>query len=305
MDLYYRVLWIENDSDWAESIEEDIQEFVEDKGFIFEKKLIAQKEEDIRYNMYDLILMDLNLASSPTGDNLIQQIRELGVFTNVIFYSASGIEEIRNKGKEKALEGVYYSGRNEKLFLDKVKAVIETTIKKVEDLSNLRGLVMAEVSELDAMMDSIVVKYFCTPDRLDVFHKKITENREKWLHKNLESTDSSCEKKCTLSLRKLPIESIAGSIDSSQKAHAIHELLKDINADNHLHVDNKNFMNNYNAEIISVRNNLAHCESKEKDGLEILCTRKGDVTFSADSFKAIRINIAKYKELYKRIHAEL
>ena len=48
-------------------------------------------------NKYDLILMDLNLADAPSGDELIQQIRSLGVYTDVVFYSAGGIETIKQK----------------------------------------------------------------------------------------------------------------------------------------------------------------------------------------------------------------
>ena len=160
MKLKYKILWIENEQDWVDSIEDQIQEYLEDLGFTYDMKLIGKEEKNIAYNDYDLILMDLNLADQPNGAELISKIRELGSYTDVVFYSSMGIDALRETGKEKELEGVYYSGRTpETSFVKKVKAVIDSTLKKVQDLANLRGLVMAEVSELDEKMEDVLRKY--------------------------------------------------------------------------------------------------------------------------------------------------
>ena len=45
---------------------------------------------------------------------------------------------------------------------NKMKTVIDLTVDKLNDLTNLRGLVMAEVSELDMIMKEIISKYFFT-----------------------------------------------------------------------------------------------------------------------------------------------
>lgn len=112
---------------------------------------------------------------------------------------------------------------------------------------------------------------------------------------------NNCDKKCTLSLRNKTIKEIAEAYDSSQRAHSIHVILRDLNADGKFGVENKSFFESYREEIIEQRNNLAHCESKMENGLEILCTRKGDKTFSAEDFKKIRQNIAKYNKLFNKI----
>lgn len=43
MRLKYKILWIENEEDWVDSIYDQIQEHLSDLGFEFEKKLIAPK----------------------------------------------------------------------------------------------------------------------------------------------------------------------------------------------------------------------------------------------------------------------
>lgn len=305
MRLKYKILWIENEIDWMESVEDDLKTIITtDYSFKYEMTNCTKEESDINYNEYDLILMDLNLDGEPTGDRLIQKIRENGVYTDVVFYSSGGLDTIKEKARELGLEGVYFSGRNNVEFIKKVKKVIETTIKKVQDLSNLRGLVMSEVSELDSMMEEIILSYYNSEERMTRFHKHITANREKSMKRSLSHPDpNKCDKLCELSWRSSNILDYIKVLDSSQKAHAIHEMLNDVNADGHLGFVDGKFFDTYNAEIISVRNNLAHCESFITDGQEVLKTRKGDVTFSENDFKAIRENITKYNELFKALFA--
>lgn len=294
MNLKYRILWIENEEDWVESIEDQIQEYLEDLGFVYERKLIAKEEQDISYNDYDLILMDLNLADQPNGAELISKIRDLGVYTDVVFYSASGIDELRAKGREKELEGVFYSGRTpDTAFVNRVKAVIDATLKKVQDLNNLRGLVMAEVSELDAVMDRIIPSYFSTAEKMELFHKHITANRETTLQKSL-----NCTNKCQLTWRGKDIQEIVSLLDSSQKARAIKIIIEQSRPDLY---SESNFYEEYNATIITPRNELAHCKSELHDGQEILLTRKGDKCFNEAFFKEIRKNILKYSSIFNEL----
>lgn len=294
MDLKYRILWIENEEDWVESIEDQFQEYLEDLGLVYERKLIAKEEQDISYNDYDLILMDLNLADQPNGAELISKIRDLGVYTDVVFYSASGIDELRAKGREKELEGVFYSGRTpDTAFVNRVKAVIDATLKKVQDLNNLRGLVMAEVSELDAMMDKIIPSYFNSAEKMELFHKHITANRETTLQKSL-----NCANKCQLTWRGKDIQEIISLLDSSQKARAIKIIIEQSRPDLY---SESNFYEEYNATIITPRNELAHCKSELHDGQEILLTRKGDKCFNEAFFKEIRKNILKYSSIFNEL----
>jgi CheY-like chemotaxis protein len=300
MKLKYKILWIENEQDWVESIEDQIQEYLEDLGFNYEMKLIGKEEKDIAYNDYDLILMDLNLADQPNGAELISKIRELGSYTDVVFYSSMGINELRNKGKEKELEGVYYSGRTpESSFINKVKAVIDSTIKKVQDLSNLRGLVMAEVSELDVKMMDIIKKYYVqneTEELKNTFHKHITKKLEERFKKALEGCEKK-EKVCYHKWKNEPIESIIPQMEAAQLAKAVNYLIP---ADLYSPV-RANFFEDYKAEIVDTRNQLAHCASKIEDGKEILITRDGDKTYNDESIKEIRKSILKYSEIFTKL----
>lgn len=305
MRLKYKILWIENEEDWVDSIYDQIQEHLSDLGFEFEKKLIAKEEESVNYDEYDLILMDLNLAEQPNGAELIERIRNLNVFTDIVFYSSVGIDTLREKGREKNLEGVYYSGRTpDSSFVRKVCQVIDSTIKKVQDLSNLRGLVMAEVSDLDSLMDEIIVKYYVDQSLLDEFHRRITKNKENNIKKSLDNDGIDCEKTCKLNWRQFNIDKLLKIIDSSQKVRAINILLerhKKQGTDLYQSLNDKGFVDNYLQDIIYVRNNLAHCSSVIENGKEILKTRSGDLFFDTDMIIDIRKKIREYHELFLKI----
>ena len=300
MDLKYKLLWVENDKDWAESIQDQIEDIAKRYGFDLEVRLIT-KEEDIDYNVYDFILMDLNLADMPTGDQLIKKIRNHGVFTTVVFYTAGGADVIKEKIDSMSLEGVFYSDRGAQALVEKVGKVMEASIKKTQDLNYLRGLVMAEVSELDAMMDDIIIKYFSEIDNglREKFNKKvIKKDREKNYKKALiPNAGNSCAKDCTLNWVDLEPFDLINTIDSSMKARATNYIVEFVNTQN-ANIDLKFNYNNYLIEIINVRNNLAHCESQIVDGTEILKTRNGDVSFDNNEFRKIRENIRKYNQLF-------
>lgn len=303
MKLEYRILWIENESDWVESIEDQIQEYLENLEFIYSRELIAKEESGIDYNKYDLILMDLNLADHPNGAELISKIRELGVYTDVVFYSAR-VDELKVQGKDKGLEGVYYSGRTpEDSFVRKVTTVIDTTIKKVQDLNNIRGLVMAEVSELDTLMSSLIDAYYIkngSDEKSKVFRKHLVEDIEKTTRNKLSGSEN-CDKKCKHKWHSLPISSIISDFefDASRKARAIKLIIETEKIP--YTPQNSNFYEDYRIEMLTMRNHLAHCISRRKEGKEILITKNGEVEFDDNRFREIRQQIRKYNNLFNEI----
>ena len=303
MKLKYRILWIENESDWVESIEDQIQEHLESLEFIYEKNLIAKEDSCIDYNLYDLILMDLNLATHPNGAELISKIRKLGVYTDVVFYSAR-VDELKAQGKDWELEGVYYSGRTpEEAFVRKVRSVIDSTIKKIQDLNNLRGLVMAEVSELDTKMLSLIDKYyikngseFKTLEFKTILRKDVEKSIKKKLIKG-----EKCDKTCKHKWDSCAINEIIDDFefDASKKARIIDLIIKKEKIS--YEAKYGNFYEDYLRDILNMRNQLAHCISTIKGGKEILFTKKGEIEFDDDKFLEIRSQIKYYNQFFDNI----
>ena len=163
---------------------------------------------------------------------------------------------------------------------------------------------MAEVSDLDSLMDEIIRKYFIDQSLLDRFHQKITKKKEKSIKKILVNESEACEKTCTLNWRQFDINKLVDIIDSSQKVKAINILLewqKEQGNELYTSPNDKVFVENYNSDIIEVRNKLAHCSSVVENGKEILKTRNGDLIFDTDRITEIRKKIREYHELFLKM----
>ena len=172
MDLNYNILLFEDDSGYVDSIEGLLEDYLDDLGFKLElcvKADVNQLNELISDDKWNLILMDYNLRSSEKGDELIKQIRSHELYTEIIFYSEDlGFED---KIKSELIDGVYFV-RGRVTLIEKVKKVIDVTLKKNHDINNMRGLVIAETIDLEIKMDSLILSYFGSDDeKRDVFEK--------------------------------------------------------------------------------------------------------------------------------------
>lgn len=306
MRLNYCVLWVENDNEWAESIREEIEDSIRSFGLRPELHIVPKDEDTQGYTGYDLILMDLALAGGKSGDEVISRVRSLDIFTNVVFYTASGVAAVKDKARAMDLEGVYFADRNQVQFIRKINAIIEASVRRLQDLVNLRGVVMAEVSELDSLMEHIVMKFFHSQEKCDEFHKHISSDREKSIKKLL--VKKGCESTCYISWKDRSIDEILEQLDSSQKARAI-KLVIDYLAgfDSKFSIfRTQNFYENYFNAIIAVRNKLAHCvEVKQNDGTIVLKTRNADMVYGDAEIVKIRKQIQYYRELFETILATL
>lgn len=306
MNLQYSILWIENDSDWVGSIDDEIKDFLIDMGFDPSITLHAKEDADM-YNDYDLILMDMALEDAKSGDMLIKEIRNHNIFSDVVFYTGGGVRTIREKANTLGLEGVYFADRQTN-FIDKVKTIILTTIKKVQDLNNIRGLVMDEVSQLDKQMEDIIYYYFVekeTDERKKLFHQKITSDIEKSAKRKLEN--DNCDKKCEHIWRNQDLKDIIPSVafDTNQKAHTINAILEKEGIDFDLKRDN--FYKSYSNDVITMRNNLAHSVSEIKNGVEVLiCKKNGkEIEFKSETCAAIRKELCVYRDFLSEVSLKL
>lgn len=159
MRLEYRILWFEDIESSFNAKKRLVKRVVEDLGFIFpdpKNEVDSTNLDKIDFQFFDLIIADLNLANGERGSEILTTIREKGVYTEVVFYSSQGEDYVRSELAKFQIDGAYCADRANDDFIDKVEKVILTTIKKVQDLNNIRGLIMAETSDIDNTMLSII-----------------------------------------------------------------------------------------------------------------------------------------------------
>lgn len=305
MSLIYKVLWIDDNKDDYKKEEKALKKFIED--LFFEPKIdfcedIASAKEYIDSEKYDVIFSDYNIDEE-RGNDFISYIREKSVNTEVLFYSG------QNQLPEGRLDRVTFffgtgSHREERL-LKKMKDLISLTIEKLNDLTQLRGLVMAEVSELDNKMDQLISDYFLIENEKEMklrrtyFDDKIVKKVETSTKQKLERVDCK-QKTCKHKWHNKSMQDIISSIDfeSSKKALTIDLLIEKLAYD----FRNGQFYDTYLNEIIYKRNDLAHSYSEIEKGEEILKTKKhGPQIFTKDNIADIRRDIKKYHLIFNEL----
>lgn len=284
-----------------------ISNYIKDeKGFeldINEIQTFKQFKEEIGFESlknYDLLLVDLNLDDDGNGDGnkIIEEIRQSDIYTEIIFYS-SHYGHLIDLLKENRTEGIFTSERNQ--IDTKAKKIIDVTLHKIQDINSLRGLIMAEVSDLDIMKEEII---YLASQKID--EKKL----EKYTLDKIKISGNSSKNQAQNFLDNLDTISFSvlfekiGFVDSNKKAMTIGEALKKLNIEEPVNKDT--FTQPYIANILDKRNKFAHikeCDGKDEKGNE--CKVIGGIPFTEEKCIEIRKEIRKYKKILGEIKNQI
>jgi len=316
MKLKYKILWVEDEEDSIKIKAKNIRLYLENEyGFecsLDDITILDYEEFETNYidddkmkidtdiEQFDLVLVDFNLGEAQhTGDKLIKVVRDGNIYSEILFYS-SDLDSLKEKLNKHFIDGIFTSNRDE--LEEKIKKLIRVTIKKVQDVNNLRGLIMAEVAELDRIKERIISKFNLIAN--DEFKKYIKEKVFSKIKNDLESLtclvkieDSECDYK-DIDLVKLQKNFF---YDTNKKSRSIYKIKKQkCNEINFVHEE-------YKTNIIDKRNVLAHQEEELRaDGIKILKYPNGnDFEFTEEECNKIRKEIKKYKKLLEDIELNI
>lgn len=323
MSLQYNILWVDDRKEDYQilDMDKDIESYVKDLFFIPHIDFFDNVEDAVKSaksKKYDVIFSDYNIEEQKDGQAFITEIRNNNVKAEVLFYSA--LHEPPAKGWDRISFLRLQSADAYEDLKTKMKSVIDLTIEKLNDLTNLRGLVMAEVSELDNLMEDIIREFYSKKKSDSVewndFKKKVIKEAQKSTLKKIKNgvvdivkkdgrkkdvtiEKGECPKNCThVWMGAKNIDEVISNFefDSSKKAHTINEILRKVT------ISKKFVFKDYDENIIKVRNDLAHSRSVMKKGQEILATKKkGEKSFAESDLVAIRKSIVKYHELFEEL----
>lgn len=315
MGLLYNILWVDDRIDEYKMLEIDreIESYVRELFFephLYMYENVEDAEKDLKSRRYDVIFSDFNISENKSGEDFINYIRKQNVNTEVLFYSAKQDLPIIS------LDRISFLNLKRDASYDELKkkmiSLIDLTIEKLNDLTSLRGLVMAETSELDKNMEDVCYRYFVQnkTDISDHIFEEVIKSLEKDYLNKLEKSNN-CDKKCSHKIRKLIYkENIITNIafDSSRKARSVKKIIKETNFSLDNYGINEDFYEAYLKEIIETRNLLAHSYSIIKDsGEENLISKKDgkEIVFDKDIIKNIRKRILLYKNILSDLYNKL
>lgn len=304
MKLHYKILWIDDQiEDYIDmGIKDEFESYIELLGFIpsvecFENGTVA--EQSINTKKYDLILSDYNIeGANEQGDVLIQKIRDGGVFTEVLFYSAQpDFDTIaKNLYRDRVSFFSLIGDESFKGFKEKVFKLVDHTVSKLQELNSIRGLVMSETSELDNTVEEILFSFLSKGSEgsamLKAYICDIVLDSSK---SNLKKAEKFCEQ---------DIFDIVKSrlFDADKKSRAVNKLIEVIGTKEEQF---QKFYERYKVDVLDTRNDLAHAKSDTIDGIDyLIITRKGEeepVKFNQEKCIQIRQNLRKHSSLLKEI----
>lgn len=159
MKIEYTILWVDDSPGWVEPVKDAINDYLDEQGFRLVVILLTRGDgidDIISSEEIDLIIMDQKLPGT-TGADLITQIRSQdNKYTDIIYYSQD--PKVNLEGLSGGNDGIYRTTREN--AEDTIKHVVDTTIKKTQDINNMRGLVIAETLDIEAQIENIITKYF-------------------------------------------------------------------------------------------------------------------------------------------------
>jgi CheY-like chemotaxis protein len=289
MRLDYNILWFEDSEDYVESLKPRLEDFIKEFGFEPEFTIVPNGSdlfELLDNNSFDIILMDFNLdVESGNGGVLINRIRDQEFYIEILFYSAqSGFREHINQH----LDGVFFADRDE--LFEKSKKVINLTIKKSQDINNLRGLVIAESIDIESKMDEMLMSYFRIDDEKDAVFRKIVNPRFNAL--NFKKKCDLINRICKIKVKCLEKKNndMGEDRDLKEKISNLKQLKKEIGK--------------IEKEIIDVRNILAHTkEDPEKKNTLVskINKNKEEIIINDNWCKEKRNDIRRQSENLERL----
>jgi ribosomal protein S3 len=328
MRLKYEILWFEDEPEVVEEdIGNEVKNFLIRLGFepiITHKKNGQGLNELIKNKNYDLIISDLNLGEYEAGDILIDNIREQSIFTEVLLYSATPtdiIEIIERHGR--MIERISFAVGLAELR-NKIKNIINITVKKVQDVNNMRGLVIAETIDLELIIEGIMKRYFnIIPEtNIDTYKEELLSEIYKgkldYCTSELEYLKKIDEKNisCLIDEDVVTIYDLYQALQSILKKHikAINVTINNkISPEEKSRLEGikselvllKGELTNFDSEVIRLRNTLAHVQEKlNGDGTPCLeSINKGGtrIIFDENKYSEIRVNLQKHSTNLNKI----
>lgn len=315
MDLTYKILWCEDNDEWFEQISKKVEEYVLSKNLKAEIMRIKRGDFEINdydFNSYEIMIIDYQLEDSTLGDNVIEGIRENKFYNDVVFYSSNGRKVADDVLRAKGLQGVFISDRQNRRLLNTVRSLIDKSLKRSENLVNIRGIVMDTTSRYDNLIQNLILKIF---DRLvdEENYKQLLKYTSSTLIKSYEERTGNFISDFT-ELNNENFKDILchREFNSYMKNRLLNKALSSdfsLKEDfekvyfNYFSDDKDKgkicFMQHYEEDIISHRNDLAHAHPETTKSGDLLIGQKNGqkIIFNSKLCGVIRENLIKYEAM--------
>ena len=276
MKLEFRLLIVDDDPNGIREAIGILEEYLENKGFSMSRRIADDFSNRGLRNLarlegknYDLVMIDYNLGQTDTdGAVAALRLRRDLQYTDMVFYSSDPSLNLYGKLAEHEVSGVFIANRDE---LDTaLTGLADTVIGKAVDLNHMRGIAMAEVAEMDLLMEETLVRAFQpTGEYFAAAANRTTKKLRESMQENLTQLNQCLEE-----------GSLADVVSDSRLFSSAHKYMAVRRVANSLSerpIEELDVLKSYQADIIDNRNMLAHAkEHPAEDGKTDLRSIKGN-----------------------------
>ncbi len=279
MQLEYKILWADDSDDNIETYSHPIVEFLEDEGFvskIYPCRTKIELESAINQNMnYNLIILDFKFNDKPVGTDFIRYIREKNIYSTIILYTAAKDVKLPEEVYKSKVQNVYTLTKHE-IADDRslITNIIRYDLYKDLDINSMRGIAMAEVSNMDKIIWDILIQENIPQEHIITY---IRNGKENFYNEYKNKDDKLIWKELNKQNRSTM------HFPSNDRAIFLKEYLESLSLTELQEIIE--LIDVYKSEIITPRNQLAHQNTYEEMNQEE-CNKK---------FQELRKNIIKHK----------
>ena len=106
---------------------------------------------------YDLVMIDYRLdPAGQDGAAVARRLRTELPYTDMVFYSSDPAASLLRELANQQVDGVFVARRQE--LADSLTGLADTIIRKTVDLTHMRGIAMAEVAEMDTLLQETLAR---------------------------------------------------------------------------------------------------------------------------------------------------
>ena len=226
---------------------------------------------------FDLVAVDYLLANDNfDGGDMASIIRRELEYTDMVFYSSNASLDLLGRLAHSKVEGVFVATRDE--LGQALAGIADTVIGKAVDLNHMRGIAMAEVAEMDLMLEDTLADAF---DAAGVVLERVA-------HRTAERVKNSMTESADMVDNLIAQQSIVGLVRSARlfsSAHKFRTLRRICNM--MTPKPDLGVLDSYESEVIGKRNMLAHAKEVDGNGTPTLqSSRDGSTVTINDEWMA-------------------
>ena len=312
MNANIKLVWFEDADATVNAYKEDIERII--RSFYLTPEILRHRNDEYSFQAVreaDLILADFDLGVGRQNSvQIIEAIRKREIVVDVLMYSSQYQKMLHEiQAVDPLMEGIFCAKRGDDVFWAKFESLIYRIDKRAQSVENLRGLVMEYTSIFDRNITTLIKK-FCKDEDikeeiLNYINRDLAESQCEQTYKRCGKKMTDCgetlcrQSACCFNINPIDNLDIVDKFEFYSKSRILNKIIVRLIEKRYVLDAWSNFHRDFNTEIITYRDSLAH--EKSDDQRLYIRGEKKFIEINEELFNQIRRDIAKYRQFFESL----